>query len=127
MLKKYTPKKIGIFLMGCAALILVAVIFLESSDSSNVGGSPSSEEQSTLPITEKYMGVGNGRYTLTDQQWLVFAWPDGHCVRADPPFPVRTKANDWADTFAFLSRKGRQVIEVRTLSLGESWKDFQCK
>lgn len=83
-------------------------------------------QQKSAP-NEVYQGRADGRsYTLTGNTWLLFDWPYNHCVRYFPADGVLEESNMNRHTTRLLSRGGDRILEVRTLSAGETWKGYTC-
>ena len=77
----------------------------------------------------RYMGVATGgTHELRADSWLIFHWEDGTCIAiADRDGGFIEKKLDEVDEYWLLSRKGSELIRVKTLEQGQTWEGMTCK
>lgn len=78
---------------------------------------------------DRYMGTPTGgTYVLNWYSWLIFHWEDGTCIAiADRDSSFIEKKLDKVDEYWVLSRKGSELIRVKTLKQGQTWEGMTCK
>lgn len=87
------------------------------------------KNQQPLTVT-KFIGEAHGEtYTITDDVWSVFAWPDHFCTRFKGGVGLETKSDKVQNTLLVKAPTGSapQQIQVNVFPVGTTWGGYHCE